>query len=291
MEETKRVDIPAVTGRLVIVGDLHYDHYELSLQEPFRRHRLDQINWTGVDALIVAGDISDRPRENWRRAFDYLSRYMPAKKTHVFPGNHDFYGFDLGGGATLKEIVEAAGANYVQQTEVRYGLTRLLCCTLWTDFNLTGDPGGAMDVSELYLMDYRRIRCTPMTGGARWIRAEDTVALHRIDRAWLEDCLSAPHFAGDQGRTVIVTHHGPHPATAGSNDDLTASFHSDLSDLIERHQPDYWFFGHSHRRLSARVGSTDIRNVSIGYPREDRFPGDKPLLDLCILDLPLGRLK
>ncbi len=283
--------IPSVTGRIVLVADLHYDHFELSLQEPFRRHRLDQIDWKGVDALIVAGDIADRPQENWRRALDYLARYMPPKRIFVFPGNHDFYGFDLGGDATLRKIVEAAGAVYVQQTELRYGVTRLLCCTLWTDFRLAGDPGEAMELAEVYMLDYRRIRCTPATGGPRLIRAEDTAALHRIDRAWLEDRLSAPHFAGEGGKTVIVTHHGPHPATAGSHDALTASFHSDLSDLIARHRPDYWFFGHSHRRLSAMVGGTDIRNVSIGYPREDRFPGDKPLLDLCVLDLPLGGLE
>lgn len=281
-------DITPKTGRIVLIADLHYDHFELSLQEPFRRHRLDQIDWKGVDALIVAGDIGDRPQENWRRALDYLARYMPPKRIFVFPGNHDFYGFDLGGDATLRKIVEAAGAVYVQQTEIRYGVTRLLCCTLWTDFKLAGDPGEAMGLAEVYMLDYRRIRCTPKTGGPRLIRAEDTAELHRIDRAWLEDRLSAPHFAGEGGKTVIVTHHGPHPATAGSHDALTASFHSDLSDLMARYRPDYWFFGHSHRRLSAMVGGTDIRNVSIGYPREERFPGDKPLLDLCVLDLPLG---
>lgn len=281
-------DIPRKTGRVVIIGDLHHDHFELSLFDPFRSHQLDQIDWAGVDALIVAGDIAGQPSANWRRALGYLARYMPPKRTYVFPGNHDFYGFDLGGEATLRQIAEAAGAAYVQRAELRYGTTRFLCCTLWTDFNLTGDPDGAMDASELYMMDYRRIRCTPMTGEPRWIRPEDTAALHRIDRAWLEDSLSAPHFAGDAGKTVVVTHHGPHPSTTGSHDDLTASFHSDLSDLITRHRPEYWFFGHSHRRLSARVGGTDIRNVSIGYPREGRFQGDKPLLDLCILDLPYG---
>ena len=281
-------DIPLRTGRIVIVGDLHYDHFEVSPLEPFRSHRLDRLDWKGVDALIVAGDIADNPLANWRRALDYLARYMPPVRTYVFPGNHDFYSFDLGGDATLRQIVEAAGAVYVQQAELRYGTTRFLCCTLWTDFNLVGDPGGAMDVSELYMMDYRRIRCTPMTGKPRWIRAEDIVAMHRNDRAWLEDHLSAPHFAGDESTTVVVTHHGPHPATAGSHDDLTASFHSDLSDLIEHHRPDYWFFGHSHRRLSAMVGNTEIRNVSIGYPSERRFRGDRPLLDLCVLDLPFG---
>ena len=89
--------------------------------------------------------------------------------------------------------------------------------------------------------------------------------------ARMEAALRAPHFAGEGGQTVVVTHHGPSRSTAvGQIDDLTPSFHSDLDMLILETAPDAWFFGHSHRRCQARVGRTDIRNVSAGYPEEGR---------------------
>ncbi|WP_281968284.1 metallophosphoesterase family protein [Roseovarius nanhaiticus] len=80
---------------------------------------------------------------------------------------------------------------------------------------------------------------------------------------------------------LIVAHHGPHPAVAGELDALTAAFHSDLDDLIHSHQPDAWFFGHSHRRLRATVGPTDTRNVSVGYPGEAQAASSSELSDVC----------
>lgn len=65
----------------------------------------------------------------------------------------------------------------------------------------------------------------------------------------------------DPVKTLIVTH----PATAGEIDTLFAAFHSDLDGTIEQHRPDVWFFGHSHRRICAKVHGVEISNVSIGY--------------------------
>jgi len=84
---------------------------------------------------------------------------------------------------------------------------------------------------------------------------------------------------------LVVTHHGPHPQVAGPLGALSPCFHSDLNALIDRHQPEAWFFGHSHYRLRAQVGMTDLRNVAIGYPRERRINGGQLVSDMCILEL------
>lgn len=58
--------------------------------------------------------------------------------------------------------------------------------------------------------------------------------------------LGRPHFAGTEGTTLLVGHHGPSRATAaGGIDSLTSAFHSDLDDLILKTHPDYWLFGQS----------------------------------------------
>jgi len=288
--------IPHITGRLLVVADLHIDHHLRSNKDPFFDHALDQVDWSGVDALIVAGDLSNNPKESWPTAFRFLRRYIPSERTYVFPGNHDFYHHSLDREDELHKMTEAAGATYVQKRVLHHGSTCILCCTLWTDFALGGDTKKAMNEAWALMMDYRVIaskwQVDPPTLSSlsrpRAATPADILALHLDHRKWLDATLYEPLTSGIE-KTVVVTHHGPHPATAGSQDTLTAAFHSDLSEMIARHQPDYWFFGHSHRRLAAIVGNTEIRNISIGYPNEARFPGDRPLRDLCVLDNPVER--
>ena len=284
--------IPYKTGRLLILADLHCNTYARLGQHPIVAHGLDSDLIWDFDALIIAGDLANGPPEVWRDWLESLARFIPLERVYVLPGNHDYYRHRLDDSELARHTREA-GARFVQKTELRHGTTRLLCCTLWTDFDLSGDRAEAMASAGQFMMDYQLIeKASPDTpplslDEVAWARPvditpEDTLALHRDHRGWLEEALQRPHFAGDAGQSVAITHHGPHPATAGPIDALTAAFHSDLSDLILRHQPDAWFFGHSHRRFRAQVGATDIRNVSLGYPGEADLPGCTRIADGCV---------
>ncbi|MFG6664799.1 hypothetical protein ACGYKB_16165 [Sulfitobacter sp. 916] len=116
------------------------------------------------------------------------------------------------------------------------------------------------------------------------IQPSDTVIIHNEHKAWLEGKLKRSHFAGKAGRSVIVTHHGPHLSTAGPVDGLTPAFHSNLTNLIERFASDAWFFGHSHRRLRGTVGQTDLRNVSVGYYNEFHRSENGNFIKTCICE-------
>ncbi|HHX89081.1 MAG TPA: metallophosphoesterase [Paracoccus sp.] len=279
------ITVPVNLGRIVIIGDPHYDKFRMAKMDPFEG--LEALNWGGIDALIIAGDLADAPQINWLRALDWLGRYVQRGKIFIIPGNHDYYAHALGADEELRLLTASRGARLVQKQELRYGDIRLPCCTLWTDFSLLGDPEAAMLKAATSMLDYDRIsRIKPMRSGNHVpISPEDTLALHHDHRAWLEDALAEPHFAGPAGRTVVVTHHGPHPLVAGPLDALSPCFHSDLSALIDSHQPEAWFFGHSHYRLRAQAGATDLRNVAIGYPREPRIEGSQSLVDMCVLEL------
>jgi len=281
------ITIPVNIGRIVILGDPHYDQFRKAKMDPFEVDGLETLGWAGIDALIIAGDLADAPQINWQRSLDWLGRYVQRGKIFILPGNHDYYAHALGADEELGQLAASRGARLVQKQELRYGDIRLLCCTLWTDFELLGDPEAAMMNAAISMMDYDRIGYKKPTrsGGFVPIMPKDTLALHRDHRAWLEAALAAPHFAGPAGRTVVVTHHGPHPQTAGPLNALSPCFYSDLSELIHQHQPEAWFFGHSHYRLRAQVGMTDLRNVAIGYPRERAVSGSQSLIDMCILEL------
>lgn len=260
---------------IAVIADPHFDSWARWAVDPLTATGLDTlISQREPDLLIVAGDLSNDPVRTWPGILSRLGRLIAPEKVVIVPGNHDYYGHRLDGDHVLREMCSRVGARFAQKEEIRLGRTRLLCCTLWSDFALNGDVRGAVETARRVMADYRQIRIG--VPGLPFIQQEtrpitpwDILALHHDHRAWLEAALREPHPAGDAGKTVVITHHGPSPATAvGVVDALTPSFHSNLHSLILETQPNIWFFGHSHRRCQARVGRTDIRNVSLGYPEE-----------------------
>ncbi|WP_052245463.1 metallophosphoesterase [Halocynthiibacter namhaensis] len=266
--------IPYQSGEIVVLGDLHYDSFRRFALCPINMWVLQDIIWN-ADALILAGDLTNGPAENWAKVFRYLSEFIPPERIYALPGNHDYYGGLLSDDPALRQAAETAGAHFVQKQALLHGDTRVLCCTLWTDFNLSGEASIAMREADRSMADYDRIGApadpnvptedVPIMRQQRRLKPRETLRVHQDHRTWLNDSLACDHPSGKDGKTVIVTHHGPHPAAAGEIDTLSAAFHSDMNCMIEQHRPDVWFFGHSHRRICAKVHGTEIRNISIGY--------------------------
>ena len=247
--------------RALIVADPHLDAWAGGLAP----HPLDTLApeiLEGLDLVIVAGDLADRGQDRWRGALAWLAQRLGGAKLHVIPGNHDFYGGALDQEGRLAAQAEAAGAAFAQKAEIVTPGRRFLCCTLWTDRALGGDPRVNARHTETGMQDYRLIRVAGE--GYRRLRAADTVALHHEHRCWLEARLATP-FAGD---TVVVTHHAPHPGCLGpfEGGSLDAAYASDLTELIAAHRPTLWLHGHTHVPMEVAVGATVIRCVSIGYP-------------------------
>lgn len=283
--------IPYSSGRIAILSDLHIDSYVRASSDLVTAHGLEVLLTGSLDALIVAGDLTNGPGSRWKKGLDYLATRISPERIYVFPGNHDYYGGSLAEDQVLAEHARSIGAHFVQKGELRHGDTRLFCCTLWTDFDLLGDAETAMGVAGRIMRDYSQIWKEIPAGsrdGVGWpasigdIEPSDILAVHRDHRDWLESKLMAPHPAGEAGRTVVVTHHGPHLSVAGPVDSGTPAFHSDMTDLIMQFEPAAWFFGHSHRRLRATVGQTDVRNVSVGYAGEIRRAESECLIEASI---------
>ena len=294
------IEIPDNGGAVAVLADLHLKSYLRRGSNPLEFHGLeDRLLRKNVDALIVAGDLSDSFGPSLEDALAYLSRYVPADRIYVVPGNHDYYSGRLDNENRLRDLVHASGSWFAQKTELRHRSDRFLCATLWTDFDLLGDQEATKNFARRFMRDFDMISIE--ASGHVWldpdevlprrivpITPEDIIAVHREHRAWLEERLAAPHFA-DNGRTFVVTHHGPHPSAAGPIDGLTPAFHSDLTEILERSDIETWLFGHSHRRLSAVVAGTRIQNISIGYPDEDHGDAEDDLAEVCSIAAALNR--
>lgn len=230
-----------------------------------------------LDALIIAGDLANDPLNRWPEALVRIGRLINPAKVFLIPGNHDYYRFRLDGDDRLRAIAEAAGMRFAQKRMLTFGTIRLLCCTLWSDFRLTGDRAGAMRMAARAMNDYRLIARDASDTRAR---PEDTLTLHEDHLAWLTEAIARPF----PRRTVIVTHHGPSPGASGPIDGLTPAFTSDLDAWILRHRPDLWLFGHTHRHLRTEVGRTPVVNVSLGYPDEIRSGQEASILMRGMID-------
>ena len=248
---------------ILILADLHLDHWQGAGRSPFTD--VPASFWSSLDAFIIAGDLSNKPKVRWPVFLREIGQLMPIDRVYVIPGNHDYYQHNLDDDDRLDAICKSAGAHFSQKKEVIIGGDRFLCCTLWTDFKIHGNiDASAWDASR-HLNDYRTIRL--QHDGYRRITPYDTLKVHAKHLAWLEAMLAKP-FAG---RTSVVTHHAPIPDLFDANLlMLEPAYASDLSEIITKFQPAAWMYGHTHVTASVTCGATRVQNVSIGYPFETR---------------------
>lgn len=247
--------------RTLVLADLHDDFWADKGRDPFRGA---EAVLDGVEALVIAGDISNKPKVRWKYAFARLRARFGTIPIHVLPGNHDFYDWRIDDETRLAEIAAAFDVGYAQAKTLRLGNARVICATLWTDLELGGGRAENETRVPAQMNDYRYIR--KASGGYRRILPKDILAIHHAHRSFITEALAAPF----DGPSIVITHHAPHPSVLGTYaKDLPAAYGSDLSEILESPQaPDLWLFGHAHDAQSMTHGRTELRNVSLGYPMD-----------------------
>lgn len=224
-----------------------------------------------ADVAIVAGDVC----EGLVRCVEWLSATIrPRMPVVLVPGNHEFYRCVL-----QPELVQgrararALDIALLDNDEIVVGGVRFLGATLWTDYELSGaaQRDATMALAGQLMNDHRSIRFIDATDGSARETAfspAHALALHRCSRRWLGAAFERP----SAGPTVVVTHHGPHPRSIHpryAGKPLNAGFASDLSDEIERWQPELWVHGHTHANIDCRIGRTRLLCNPKGYPNEN----------------------
>jgi predicted phosphodiesterase len=222
----------------------------------------------GADVFVCAGDLMHNPQGG----VQWLTKSIPIPSVYVV-GNHEFY---RGIYTTWREegLQEASLHPDVHLLENAISVidgVRFIGCTLWTDFALYGaeTTEAAKETAASSMNDYRQIRYGTVNS---WqlvdFKPNHAAKANEASRAFLESALAQPYH----GKTVVVTHHAPHPRSIHpkyENNLLNASFASDLSGLIERTQPDLWVHGHVHSSFDYLVGKTRIIVNPKGYGNEN----------------------
>lgn len=232
--------------KLWIMSDLHVDVCG------YRPATVD------ADVVILAGDIGEGFRGlNWAR--DHLG----DRNTLYVPGNHEYYGFDLDDlNAEFAEFSDVP-LQVLQCDSLVIDNVRFLGCTLWTDFRLFGEvqQSTSMLMARQYMADFSHIRLRD-AGKAALLNPMDTTLIHKRQRKWLTAELNKP-FAG---KTVVITHHGPHGGSLHpryADDLMSAGFISDLTQLMGK--ADLWIHGHTHNSFDYTVNGTRVVCNPRGY--------------------------
>jgi Icc-related predicted phosphoesterase len=248
--------------RILVMSDLHLDQNPVwGFPEEFPPH----------DVAVFPGDITSSTRLSMK----LLSNLHPLRNidTIVFtPGNHEFYGSDLADEIRVNieyrsEMTKQTGvhAGNVQVEDVLF-----IPATLWTDYDLQMSQAESMIDAERGLNDHR---CIKYLGGP--LRAKDLLELHKLDLAHIKRSLES-----HDGRSVVVTHHAPHPGSISPQfhgDQLNPAFVSCLSDFIHELQPTLWIHGHVHTSNDYMVGKTRVLCNPKGYgPRRMGYPSENP---------------
>ncbi|HNP36238.1 MAG TPA: metallophosphoesterase [Woeseiaceae bacterium] len=236
--------------KLHVLSDLHTEFADFSPAD------------TGADVVILAGDIGVG-----LGGIEWASRRFPKLPVIYVPGNHEYYGHDIGFTAELKAAAPA-NIHVLHNDTLELDGVRFLGSTLWTDFKLYGDGEAwfARQRAKQWMQDFALIR-----NDERRFTPEDSVLLHEASKAWLEGELEKWF----DGPTVVVTHHLPAATSVAKryvNDPLSPAFASRLDDHIETHRPELWIHGHTHVPCDYRLFDTRIVCNPRGYPGENGRP-------------------
>jgi len=239
--------------KLWVLSDLHLESSQW-----------DVPSGVEADVVVLAGDI-----HTGVRGMAWARRAFKGRQVIYVAGNHEGYGQHW---LPLMDELRAAarpGLHFLECNQVVIQGVRFLGATLWTDCYLWGDRAAVL-AEQHCLYDFRAIRMDRESD----LRLEpvEMIRWHERARDWMADALQTPF----EGPTVVVTHHAPHPKSVlpydpHQREPISGYFASDLSWLIERHQPTLWIHGHSHASLDYQVGATRVLANPAGYERFERL--------------------
>ncbi len=234
--------------KIRLLSDLHLEHSH--------RHPPFVLPDADADVVVLAGDI-----DNGTRAIDWAEEVFPDQTVLYVPGNHEYYDTELQSAATrLRERARrSANVRLLDNDEFIHDGVRFLGSTLWTDFALPGrvSMAQAMAQSLQHVVDFRKIRV-----GDAFLTPQQSVDLHQDAVNFLQRSLLRP-FAG---KTVVITHHAPHPNSVHprwSGNPVNAAFVSDLTRLLGT--PVLWMHGHTHDSFDFTVRGTRVLANPMGY--------------------------
>jgi predicted phosphodiesterase len=233
--------------RVQVLSDVHVEY-----MPDHGRRLIDSLDPTGVDVLVLAGDVGDL--DTFGDALvRYCRRYAGATVVHVL-GNHEYYG---GGTEDARKVALEVAARCPNYRLLDDGVldmdgVRFVGSTLW----FRDAPGN-------WLLRGRRSEFRDIRGFDPWVYGQNAAS-----ETFLTDQLQT-------GRVdVAVTHYLPSARCIAPKYRDSKLNHLVMSPVADEVPPDYlpqlWIYGHSHEPGDAVHHGCRFLSNARGYPGEQR---------------------
>lgn len=229
--------------RIQILSDLHFEFHGDN-----GRSFVETLDPAGVDALVLAGDIS--VGDDLPEALGLLCRRFHDATVIYVHGNHEFYHSDL---ESVRQLTrQACGENrnlsWLDKSGVMVRGIFFWGAPLWFPHTVT-DPS----LRQL-LNDFAEIK-----DFESWVYREN---------------MDAVGFLMDNVQTgdIVITHHLPSQLCVAPRyrcSSLNPFFVCDLTAFILERQPRLWLHGHTHDSIDVQIGKTRAICNPFGYARHD----------------------
>ncbi len=235
--------------KILIISDIHL---EFGVRE---------IDFSGCDLVVMAGDI-----HVGEKGVQWLIEKISEIPVIYVLGNHEYYKNTYP--KLLDNIRNIAHGSNIYILENKTVSINGICfhgTTLWTDFELFGNPRIAGYECQQRMNDYKYIRRDPSYSRMRSI---DTYHIHKESLGWLSKSLKNSKAATN----IVVTHHAPSIKSVNEkyrNETISAAFVSNLDNFILEMNPDLWIHGHIHEAFDYFIGQTRVICNPMGYPGEN----------------------
>jgi Icc-related predicted phosphoesterase len=234
--------------KIQVLSDLHHEF-------GFR-----DISFTGADLIIFAGDTN-----LGTKGIEWIKSRIKNIPVIYILGNHEYYKGSYP--KTLHKIILAAEGTNIHvlenETLVLDGIS-FHGATLWTNFELFGNPRINGSICQEKMNDYKVIRKDPSYSKLRSI---DTYNIHQCSLKWLANSLEASSTT----QNIVITHHAPSIKSIPKqylNDIISSAYASNLEDFILKYQPEYWIHGHIYQPSRYSIGETTVLCNPHGYINE-----------------------
>jgi Icc-related predicted phosphoesterase len=243
--------------KIHVISDVHLEF------EAYSPPKLD------VDVIILAGDI-----DVGVSGVAWAQNTFPETPVIYVPGNHEYYNSVIQESyAAFKSQTSGSNVHVLDNDLITIGEVQFLGCTLWTDFNLHGQPRSAKNLATRYINDYEAIEYGL---NHRKLRTHDTFVMHQKSVQWLNASIDKTST-----QSVIITHHAPSAKSLPENfvnEGFGATYASSLDNLVLRSKSSLWVHGHIHTSSDYSIGQTRVVCNPRGYSDHENPKFDPNLI-------------
>lgn len=231
--------------KIQLFSDLHIEFEEMD------------IDCSHADVVIFAGDIGIGTK-----GIAWIKKQGITCPIIYVLGNHEYYRHAYP--RLIQKITDAANDTNIHVLEnksVTIDGVSFHGATLWTDYELFGNPQSAGYQCQQLMNDFKLIRRDPSYSRLRTV---DAALIHKNSLVWLAQNLEQSTSAIN----VVVTHHAPSKLSIPNHlkeSILSAAYASHLEGFISQYKPNYWLHGHIHDSLDYFINNCRVVCNPRGY--------------------------